>query len=187
MALRLALFFDLLCPSCTYVCDYISYLHLFDARDSLYVQSPVVPHEAKEPAIAYISNNCSVNSGRNDIMRAVMALAAKSTAGASKLQVHSLGKCENNRAWPGQQTAQQVISRQGLCRMLCCNVYERIAVQQRQVDAPLRTDKGCTDLIRVLNFIFRICSIALLPVVVCASVAHTYAVHCSNSAHVLNC
>jgi hypothetical protein len=44
-------------------------------------------------------------------MRAVMALAAKSTAGAGKLQVHSLGKCENNRAWPGQQTAQQVLSR----------------------------------------------------------------------------
>jgi undecaprenyl pyrophosphate synthase len=75
------------------------------------LQAAVVPFEAKTHAVAYISNNCSVSSGRNDIMRALLAVAAKSAAGGSKLQIHSMGKCENNKAWPEKQSQQQVMSR----------------------------------------------------------------------------
>lgn len=54
------------------------------------MQTPLVPFEDKLHAIAYINSNCGAQSGRSDIMRALIRLGDKAKVGLRGIQcVHA--------------------------------------------------------------------------------------------------
>lgn len=72
----------------------------------LHVQTPLLPFEEKDHAIAYVNSNCAAVSKRSDIMRALMHMGSK-----AKVPVHSYGSCDNNKPWPGDLSKQQVFQK----------------------------------------------------------------------------
>lgn len=79
---------------CSYrTCAQVTNWYSLESFADLYGM-PVTPFEQKVHGLAYINSNCGAQSGRSDIMRALMKLNGS-------VPVHSMGRCDTNKPWPG--------------------------------------------------------------------------------------